>query len=72
MPFLNPRPENSDRARIARQVAALLLELKNRRSFPRVVVLAHALGVTPRTVYRYLEAIEQAGWPLPPRRQDLA
>jgi predicted DNA-binding transcriptional regulator YafY len=67
MPFTGTRSQNCDRARIARQVAALLLTLQNKRRMPHVEWLASELGVTTRTVYRYLNAVEQAGWPLPTR-----
>jgi predicted DNA-binding transcriptional regulator YafY len=59
--------QNMDRARVARQVATLLRLLDGKRVMPAMSDLARELGVSHRTVYRYLDAVEQAGWPLPRR-----
>lgn len=59
-----PAP-NRDRARIARHVARLMWKLQGRRRLPPVDALAADLGVSSRTVWRYLRAIEEAGWPVP-------
>ena len=56
-----------DRERVARQVVALIRLLDGRRYMPPHADLARELGVCRRTVRRYLDAIEHAGWPLPKR-----
>lgn len=61
------RDWNRDRGRIARQVARLLRVIEGRRTLPTLDALAGELGVSRRTVIRYLDAIEQAGWPVPRR-----
>lgn len=57
--------QNSDRGRVARNIARLMWRLNGRRRLPPVSVLAADLGVSRRTVWRYLKAIEEAGWPVP-------
>lgn len=58
---------NTDRARIARQVVQLLRLVQGQRYMPDMAGMARELGVSRRTVCRYVDAIEQAGWPLPKR-----
>jgi DNA-binding IclR family transcriptional regulator len=50
------------------KVARLLLLLQHRRTMPAIPDLALMLECDKRTVYRYLEAFEYAGWKLPKRR----
>lgn len=39
-------------------------------SMPTTQAIADHLGVCHRTVYRYLNALEYAGWHIPSRRRD--
>lgn len=61
------RSTNEGRDRVARRVVALILRLQGHRYMPPLRALVDHLGVSERTVCRYLDAIEQAGWPLPRR-----
>ena len=60
------------REAVVRRVAALLLYTNTSRWMPSSRTMARGLGVSVRTVNRYLAAIEEAGWPLPPRRSEEA
>ncbi len=55
------------RDRVARRVVALIRLLQGHRYMPPLRELVDCLGVSERTVCRYLDAIEQAGWPMPKR-----
>lgn len=58
------------RARLIVRIARLILFLNGRRHMPDVQTLAAQLGVTPRTLYRDLAALEEAGMVLPRRWQE--
>lgn len=44
--------------------------LGGRRRLPTFKVMARELGVCERTVRRYLESLEEARWPLPPKADE--
>lgn len=50
----------------------LMRRLEGCRTAPALKVLANEFAVHERTIRRDLEAIEEAGWPLPQWRQDRA
>lgn len=58
---------NMNRGAIAKQTVQLIRLLEGRRYMPTHAWLADEMRVTTRTVRRYLDALEQAGWPLPQR-----
>lgn len=58
---------NEGRAAIVRRLAMVLLYTNQRRYMPAPKVMARGLGVSVRTVIRDLNALEEAGWPLPKR-----
>lgn len=60
------------RTAMVRRLAAVLLYTSTSRMEPNPRVIARGLGVHWRTVARDLEAIEEAGWPMPQRRRDVA
>jgi predicted DNA-binding transcriptional regulator YafY len=43
--------------------------LNGRRWMPRIEVMASEIGVSTRTVSRYLDALEEAHYELPPRAE---
>jgi predicted DNA-binding transcriptional regulator YafY len=58
------------RERVVRTAAQLARLLAGYRYAPSIARLADDLGVSKRTVYRYLGAFETAGWALPKWRQE--
>lgn len=65
-----PAPPTESRHAIARRLCALVRYLDGRRFMPDVKVIARGLGVSHRTIYRDLDALEQAGFVLPKRWND--
>lgn len=61
-----PMP-NINRNIVARYVVRLLRVLDGKRYMPRLEDIAAEMGVSKRTVCRYLDALELEGWPLPKR-----
>ena len=57
--------ERYDRGAIVRRLAMVLLYTARRRYAPDIKVMARGLGVSERTIRRDLEALEEAGWPMP-------
>lgn len=57
------------RTAMVRRLAAVLLYTATARMSPDPKVIARGLGVHWRTVARDLEALEEAGWPMPLRRR---
>jgi predicted DNA-binding transcriptional regulator YafY len=55
---------------IVRRLAAVLLYTNTSRHMPNPKVMARGLGVHWRTVQRDLDAIEAAGWPMPPAQEQ--
>lgn len=51
-------------------VASVLLYLRGRRYMPDCQVMAAHLGMSLRNLYRYLDALEQAGYVMPRRHRD--
>jgi len=49
---------------IVERIAKVLLYTQGRRYAPDLRCMARGLGVSTRTVRRYLSAIEAAGWPM--------
>jgi predicted DNA-binding transcriptional regulator YafY len=60
----------SERGRLSRRMAALLMYLGSRRYMPPMKVLARGLNVSERTLYRDLAALADAGFELPKRWND--
>jgi predicted DNA-binding transcriptional regulator YafY len=58
------------RAAIVRRLAMVLLYTNRQRYMPSPKVLARGLNVSERTVIRDLNALDEAGWPMP-RRQNV-
>ena len=58
------------RSRLIVRLARLILYLNGRRYMPDPQVLAAQLGVSERTLYRDLAALEEAGAILPKRWMD--
>ena len=56
------------RTAVIRRLAALLLYTNTCRWRPTLKTMARGLGVSERTARRYLDALEESGWPMPPRR----
>ena len=50
-----------------RRLAMVLLYTNQRRYMPPPRVIARGLNVSVRTVIRDLNALEEAGWPMPKR-----
>ena len=61
------RSTDEGRDRVARRIVTLIRRLEGHRYMPPLRELVEHLGVSERTVCRYLDAIEHAGWPLPKR-----
>lgn len=59
------------RTAIVRRLAHTLLYTNTSRYRPDVRTMARGLGVSTRTVLRDLQALEEAGWPLPPLRPEI-
>lgn len=57
------------RAAIVRRLAMVLLYTNRCRVMPTLATLARGLNVSERTVRRDLEALIEAGWPMPPARR---
>ena len=55
------------RGRLVHRLAYLLRLLAEAHVMPNLQTLAADLGVSRRTVYRDLQALQAAGWPLPRR-----
>lgn len=55
------------RLRLASRLARLILRLCGAHVMPDVQVLAADLGVSQRTLYRDLAALQAGGWRLPKR-----
>lgn len=51
-----------------RRMARILLMLMGQERMPNIRWMAATLDVSTRTVRRYLDALEEAGWKLPARR----
>lgn len=58
------------RAALVRRLAAVLLYTATSRMQPDPKVIARGLGCHWRTVQRDLDALEDAGWPMPERAQE--
>jgi predicted DNA-binding transcriptional regulator YafY len=58
------------RDRVVRTAAQLARLLQGCRYAPSIARLADDIGVSKRTVYRYLGAFEAAGWQMPKWRQE--
>ena len=56
------------RAQIVRRLAMVLLYTNRQKFMPNTKVLARGLSVSERTVIRDLNALQEAGWPMPQRR----
>lgn len=63
-------PRYEGRGQIVRRLAAVLLYTATSRSNPDPRVIARGLGVSWRTIDRDLDALEEAGWPMPEGRDD--
>jgi predicted DNA-binding transcriptional regulator YafY len=61
------RGPGSDRNRMLVRALRLATYLRGRRYMPRVPDIARELGCDKRTVYRDINALEEAHWPLPMR-----
>lgn len=64
------RSRYSDRGHTLVRVLSLWREIDGRRQCPRVRELADQFGVSKRTIYRDLEALEDAGYPVPLRYEE--
>jgi predicted DNA-binding transcriptional regulator YafY len=53
------------RAQIVRRLAAVLLYTNTARCQPSLATMARGLGVSERTIRRDLDALIEAGWPMP-------
>jgi predicted DNA-binding transcriptional regulator YafY len=62
--------ERYDRGAIVRRLAMVLLYTAKRRYAPSIKCMARGLGVCERTIRRDLEALEEAGWPMPRWRDE--
>lgn len=51
---------------IVDRFGALWVICHTRRTLPSLADLAHTLGCHPRTVRRYLAALDRGGYPVPP------
>jgi predicted DNA-binding transcriptional regulator YafY len=58
------------KAAIVRRLAMLLLYTNRRRYMPSPRVIARGLNVSVRTVIRDLNALQEAGWPMPRRYHE--
>lgn len=58
------------RSRLIVRLARLILYLNGRRYMPDAQILAAQLGVSVRTLFRDLAALEEAGMVLPKRWTD--
>lgn len=58
---------NRYRNALAVNMARVMVALQGRRYMPLHRELAAELGMNLRTLRRYLDALEQAGWPMPQR-----
>lgn len=58
------------RLRLASRLARLILRLMGLRYMPDMQVMAAELGVSQRTLYRDLAALEAGGWQLPRRYME--
>lgn len=58
-------PRHENRSALVRRLAMVLLYTAKRRYAPDVKCLARGLHVSERTIRRDLEALEDAGWPMP-------
>jgi len=58
----------SPRGRTLVRILRLWSLINGRRFRPAVAHLSRELGVTSRTIYRDLNALEEAHWPVPPHR----
>jgi predicted DNA-binding transcriptional regulator YafY len=61
-----PRYEGRDA--MVRRLAMVLLYTNRCKQMPHVRTLARGLSVSERTIVRDLNALEDAGWPMPPRQ----
>lgn len=61
---------NQSRGDVVRRLAMVLLYTARRKYAPDIQVMARGLNVSTRTVRRYLEALEDAGWPMPRWRDE--
>ena len=52
------------------KTARLILLLRGKTRMPRILDLALVMECHPRTVYRYLDALSIAGYPVPPFRHE--
>jgi DNA-binding IclR family transcriptional regulator len=52
------------------KTARLILLLRGKTRMPKIQDLAIVMECHPRTVYRYLEALSIAGYPVPPFRRE--
>jgi predicted DNA-binding transcriptional regulator YafY len=59
-----------NRCRLVRRLAALMRYCEGRRYAINLRGVARGLGVCERTIRRDLEALEQAGWPVPRWRDE--
>lgn len=63
-------PRHEGRDAIVRRLAYVLLYTNTSRCRPTAEAIARGLGVSVRTASRYLAAVTDAGWPLPPVRPN--
>ncbi len=62
-------PRYEGKEAIVRRLAMVLLYTASSRHRPDPKVMARGLGCHPRTVQRDLDALTDAGWPMPPESQ---